>query len=160
MGTRGSFGFRHNEQDVLAYNHFDSYPDGLGLDVLAFAVKYANQLPKLRELVVALQVVSLDMTPTPEQIVKCAPYTNLGVSRQSTDDWYCLLRECQGDLDKTLESGFVLECLDRGEYSYILNLDDATFEAYDGDEKRGSWPLTALPDGKEFMAAFSSEDDE
>jgi len=33
-GTRGIIGFRLNSQDKLTYNHFDSYPDGLGVALL------------------------------------------------------------------------------------------------------------------------------
>lgn len=34
MGTRGIMGFVVDGQEKLTYNHYDSYPDGLGLDVL------------------------------------------------------------------------------------------------------------------------------
>ena len=34
MGTRGLYGFRKNGVDKTTYNHFDSYPDGLGADVI------------------------------------------------------------------------------------------------------------------------------
>jgi hypothetical protein len=30
MGTRGLFGVRIDDTDKLTYNHFDSYPTGLG----------------------------------------------------------------------------------------------------------------------------------
>ena len=30
MSTRGTFGFHRNGKDELYYNHWDSYPDGLG----------------------------------------------------------------------------------------------------------------------------------
>lgn len=30
MSTRGTFGFHENGKDELYYNHWDSYPDGLG----------------------------------------------------------------------------------------------------------------------------------
>lgn len=31
MSTRGTFGFHRNGKDELYYNHWDSYPDGLGV---------------------------------------------------------------------------------------------------------------------------------
>lgn len=34
MGTRGTWGFVADGDEKLTYNHFDSYPDGLGVDVL------------------------------------------------------------------------------------------------------------------------------
>ena len=36
MGTPGAVGFRANKQDKVTYNHFDSYPSGLGSDVISF----------------------------------------------------------------------------------------------------------------------------
>ena len=34
MSTRGAIGIRYNKEDKVAYNHFDSYPLGLGQEVL------------------------------------------------------------------------------------------------------------------------------
>lgn len=34
MSTRGAVGIRFNETDKVAYNHFDSYPTGLGQEIL------------------------------------------------------------------------------------------------------------------------------
>ena len=36
MGTRGLYGFRKNGVDKVTYNHWDSYPDGLGKQILRF----------------------------------------------------------------------------------------------------------------------------
>lgn len=36
MGTRGFVGFVIDGQEKIGYNHFDSYPDGLGVDVLSW----------------------------------------------------------------------------------------------------------------------------
>ena len=36
MGTRGVYGIQKNNEQKLMYNHFDSYPEGLGLTVLHF----------------------------------------------------------------------------------------------------------------------------
>jgi len=47
MGTRGSFGFRIKTKDKLAYNHFDSYPDGLGASVCDFMMTEARTPPSL-----------------------------------------------------------------------------------------------------------------
>jgi len=34
MGTRGHFGFRYKKKYYMIYNHFDSYFEGLGKDLL------------------------------------------------------------------------------------------------------------------------------
>ena len=36
MGTRGFWGVRDNGRTRFTYNHFDSYPTGLGVDVAEF----------------------------------------------------------------------------------------------------------------------------
>ena len=36
MGTRGVFGFHKNGVDKITYNHYDSYPTGLGEEVVKF----------------------------------------------------------------------------------------------------------------------------
>lgn len=36
MGTRGAYGFYKDGQNKLTYNHFDSYPEGLGNTVVDF----------------------------------------------------------------------------------------------------------------------------
>ena len=36
MGTRGLYGFRKNGVDKVTYNHYDSYPEYLGRNILEF----------------------------------------------------------------------------------------------------------------------------
>lgn len=43
MGTRGTYGYRKNKQDKLMYNHYDSYPDGLGQNMLEYIKIYSNK---------------------------------------------------------------------------------------------------------------------
>lgn len=43
MGTRGLFGFRKNKQDKLCYNHYDSYPDGLGIEIMDYIKSHTNE---------------------------------------------------------------------------------------------------------------------
>lgn len=39
MGTRGAVGFRYQNQDNVGYNHWDSYPDALGKEVIEWLSK-------------------------------------------------------------------------------------------------------------------------
>ena len=52
MGTRGICGFRFDDKDYLAYNHFDSYPSGLGVEIAEIC-----------------KVVNWQNTPTPNIIL-------------------------------------------------------------------------------------------
>lgn len=150
MGTRGSFGFRVNGEDKLMYNHSDSYPSGLGLDVLAFLK--AVDVSTLSSKAAKLKAVDNDIArPTAAQKAKCrkAGTVDLAVSQRSEDDWYCLLRNAQGDLGKLLKVGFFEEgnafVLDSifCEWAYIINLDTGKLEVYEGFNEG-----IRLPDGK------------
>lgn len=141
MSTRGVYGFRRNGVDKITYNHSDSYPDGLGCDVVDFCRRHSvGEMNKMYDTIV---LVKEDSKPTKEQIETCERYTNLGVSTQSPDDWYCLLRGAQGNLDAyanglsyMIDSGdFILDSL-FCEYGYIINLDKNVLEFWGGFQKK------------------------
>jgi len=143
MGTRGAVGFRIDGQDKLAYNHFDSYPDGLGKDVVEFVRGWLKDgRDKMREAARRLRVVDTNVPPTAADKEALAPHADLGVSNGSLDDWYCLFRKLQGDLDGYLKAGvmpgdgasFVGDSL-FCEWAYVVNLDDFTLEVYRGFQK-------------------------
>ena len=139
MGTRGLIGFRRGGVDKLTYNHFDSYPEYLGEKVLQFIVQYREELDSIFDKIV---LVNETDKPTQEQIEVCKNYTNLGVSTGSCEDWYCLLRNAQGDLScyandlkYMIDShDFILDSL-FCEYAYILNLDTNVLEFWVGWQK-------------------------
>jgi hypothetical protein len=137
-------GFRLNGNDKLIYNHSSSYPEWLGNKI---ATALANLLVEdvgetwLRNKVESLEMVTNDQEPTPEQIERLSPHTNLRVSNQSTKDWYCLTSGLQGDLLKTLNAGlaesadrFILDSL-FCEWAYIVNLDTKCLEIYKGFQR-------------------------
>ena len=137
MGTRGAFGFYKNGQNKITYNHYGSYPSGLGEDLVQEI--RATNVKVLHEVFDRIQLVDKNKKPTKEQIENCKPWTNLGVSMQSEEDWYCLLREAQGSIEPYLKGlsymndseDFMSDSL-FNEWSYIMNLDDDTFEIYRG----------------------------
>jgi len=51
MGTRGSAGIIYEEKIYATYNHFDSYPDGLGGDVVKF-INAVQSKKSIKELVI------------------------------------------------------------------------------------------------------------
>lgn len=136
MGTRGIYGFYKNGIDKLTYNHYDSYHEGLGKNVVDFIKN--TTIDEMNEVFEKIVLVS-DVMPTKEQIEECSLYTNLNVSNQNTNDWYCLLRDAQGDLN-VYKNGLKYMIDDKEfikdslfcEYGYIINLDENILEVYEG----------------------------
>jgi putative hemolysin len=153
MGTRGLFGFYYRGNFYVVYNHWDSYPEGLGAQIVA-ELKRAiqeNRIGEWIQLLNQLKVVALNVPPTHEDIEKLRPYTDLKVSTQSPTDWYCLLRGCQGSLETVLKCGYIDNCVnDQGEpqweeYAYIVNYDTNKLDFYEGNQLVNSYDFTDLP---------------
>lgn len=142
MGTRGFVGFVADEKETIAYNHFDSYPSGVGVHNLKFVARLAadgETLEKYRVLARDIQHVSDDVPPTREDVVRLAQFANLNVSQKNLyTEWYGLLRETQGSAAATLECGVVENCPDFPkdslfcEWGYLINFDTQKFEVYQG----------------------------
>lgn len=144
MGTRGFVGFHAEGKTVITYNHFDSYPEHLGLLCLEWA---RQATPKDKERIAAMRVVSEETdVPTREDVKRLAAYTDLGVGQSASGDttpnWYQLLRETQGNPGAILEAGVYedasgfpgdsLFC----EWGYLMDLHNNRFEVYRGFQKK------------------------
>lgn len=145
MGTRGAYGVRVEGQDKIAYNHFDSYPAGLGRDLVKQLVELIETrgLVDVRELAKQLRAVNED-DPI-DEITKARlgdKYTDAHVGN-GPSTWYSFLRNLQGDIKATLTDARVyvdayafladsLFC----EWAYVINLDENVFEVYEGFAKR------------------------
>lgn len=137
MSTHGAYGFRINNQDKVTYNHGDSYPSGLGADIVAFIKR--NTLDHLRLIALGLRMVDEDNVPSADEREKYKAFCNMNVDNST---WYQLLREAQGDFE-ALENGLDV-MIDREdfltdslfcEWAYIINLDDGVLEIYKGLNK-------------------------
>lgn len=156
MGTRGFTGLVVDGEEKIGYQQYDSYPSGVGVDVLRDLRELVKDMDSLRAQARALKVVNKDVAPTVDEIEKLRPYLSLDVGQQNAADWYCLLRETQGQLAAILEAGYIednhtfpldsLFC----EYGYLVDLDREVFQVYEGFQnklpKGGRWagrPTTA-----------------
>lgn len=145
MGTRGAIAVRINGVTHAAYNHWDSYPSELGNKTLKFA--RAMDKAAARELAVKLQPAPEDRIATPEEVERLKPWTDLGVSERSTEDWYCLLRGTQGDLSAMLEAGFYYPGgVGDDEWSYVIDFDADVLEVWEGGQRVRKFPLADLPE--------------
>ena len=153
MSTRGVYGFRKNGVEKLTYNHCDSYPDWLGQVMAKYCASHT--LDELNKIFDAIVLVQEDSKPTIEQkkICKDMGLVDLGVSTGSMDDWYCLMRDAQGDpmvWDKFIRAGhspFMIDnhlCMEPDswcEYAYVINLDKNVLEFYSLPAKLLEFPL-------------------
>lgn len=145
MGTRGALGFWKDGEHKVTYNHFDSYPDGLGKDVLEYINN--NSIEQMNQHFDNIRLIGENENPTELDIKRCQEFTDLGVSNQSTSDWYCLLRQAQGKLEAYGKARMMIDAQDFlhdglfCEYAYIINLTDETLEFYEGFQK-------SKPDGR------------
>ena len=135
MGTRGAIGVRVNGKTKKHYNHWDSYPSGLGI---AFLQDVLKLLKKLGQEKIAKKAEELkefpDREATDEEVERYRQYADEGVGSRDIHDFYVLLRETQGDLEAMLETGFH-ESVDAGiEYEYIWDLDRNCIHFHDHNE--------------------------
>jgi len=141
MSTRGTIGFRIQKKDKVTYNHSDSYPSWLGINILSF-IKDTPE-PELKDIASRIELVDEDSTPSPEQIEAYSKYSDETVGTRTKTDWYCLLRDTQGDLSHYRNG--VRHMIDYHtflkdslfcEWAYIINLDTRELEIYRGYNKQ------------------------
>lgn len=138
MGTRGFLGFVVDGVEKITYNQFDSYPSGLGRDVLRWLRFAATDIPSLREKVAALRVVDEDSEPTEDDVKWLSEFADLNVSAKDPREWYALLRETQGNPSAILQAAVLIDGSDFPmnslfcEWGYLVDFDAQMFEAYRG----------------------------
>lgn len=141
MGTRGAFGFRLNGKDYLTYNHFDSYPDGLGenlTDQIKILLKKFS-MDQIKEMVGNIKLIKEGQELSEEDKERTKEFHNTQVSEGN--DTYARLRGLQGNLIGILQTGLMIDCKDFMkdslfcEYAYVINLDDQVLEFYRGFQK-------------------------
>lgn len=140
MSTRGAWGFRKDNIDKIAYNHCDSYPIGLGETIKQFICNHSiEELEKIADRIILVDGKTI---PTEEQINECKKFADLSVSNRTEKEWYCLLRNAQGNPEAYVKdvrymvdnSEFIKDSL-FCEYAYIINLDTKKLEVYVGFQK-------------------------
>jgi len=143
MGTRGACGFYSQGTEKVTYNHYDSYPVGLGYQILQYLDSRDRDMDKIRNDFDMIQLVKETSRPSKKQVEICrnAGVSDLTVSEGKVTDWYCLLREAQGDLTQNVKAGLMIDSKEFlydslfCEWAYIINIDDSLLEVYKGGQK-------------------------
>lgn len=166
MGTRGTYGFRVDGQDKLSYNHFDSYPDALGEDVLSSLKTLLRTIGEDEMREGAEKIKLVNDREKPENIPESVKmYHDPGVADGKS--WYALLRHAQGKIGVSLElqlmtdaDGFINDSL-FCEWGYIVNLDDRKLEIYEGFQNdhhsKGRYASEQPNDGGYYPCALVAE---
>lgn len=139
MGTRGVTGFVIDGVEKIGYQQYDSYPDGVGEQVLQFLRALSPaEVDAMKDAARELRLVTPKVGPTPEQQEALSRFWDPRVSSGERNEWYSLLRDTQGRPDLILEAGFVEDhasfvsdsvfC----EWGYIIDLDAEVLEIYKG----------------------------
>jgi len=133
MGTRGTFGFIVDGEKKIAYNHFDSYPTGLGIDLMT-EIHGIGDIEILRKSAKGIEMVSEDVDATDSQREYCENHDTYNSNVNNGCGWYALLRENQGTIMPYI-GGFkyMLDGSDvfgDEDYDCIINLDTKKFEVY------------------------------
>lgn len=144
MGTRGLYGFVVSGEVKAVYNHYDSYPSELGKnlvrEILDLGIDTEEGYQKINTQAIALVDVS-NRKPNADDVERWKDYTDLSVSEQSKEDWYCLMHNAQGRVTPMLTIGQCEDYEDFAksslfcEWGYLINLDDKVFEVYQGYQK-------------------------
>ena len=141
MSTRGLIGFFNGRQSKLTYNHSDSYPSELGINILN-ELRYET-VENMRNVFNNIILVNENDRPTNNNIRDCIHYSNDSVSDGKLYDWYVLLRDTQGTLKPYLtdrvkhmidSQDFIRDSL-FCEWAYIVNLKTKRLEVWEGYQK-------------------------
>jgi len=99
--------------------------------------------------------------PTDEQRARLSEWSNSDVS--TGDDWYSVLRECQGDPEQTIASGHILDGLSFAndslfcEWGYVIDFDARQFEIYKGFQTEAHSKGRFVADGEPGYISASAE---
>lgn len=159
MGTRGAYGFIKNKEMKVSYNHFDSYLEGLGNNMVDFVKNTSKE--QLNEIYDEIILVKENEKPNKKQneeitkflekysLENCINEENFG-NRQR--DWYYLLRNCQGE-PNLFKEGLKYMTDDKEflednlfcEYAYLIDLDNDKF-IIQSNERKVIYDLDRIPD--------------
>jgi hypothetical protein len=152
VSTRGYIRFVASGQSKDSYSHCDSMPYGLGITVLHWLRRASRDPGALREAITNLKLVGGGTPgPTEADVARFRVYADPDVG-DPNESWYALLRYTQADPATILDCGYTVEDGEPGGWTYVVNCDDQTFSVDYCDDERVTWPWSALPADRDFLA--------
>lgn len=152
MSTRGAWGIKRGDKLIVQYNHFDSYPTGLGKQIVEDLNEWYKDAPekwikRLNEVLDEVELIDEEKTPQPTE-EQLQYIRDEGINfDENHKEWYSVLHKLQGRVLPYLK-GFKY-FLNAGEdwledklfceWTYIFNLDNNTLEI-----NRISYPIKDL----------------
>lgn len=142
MGTRGVVGLFKDGKGKITYNHFDSYPDYLGVNILNELKQVSVE--QMKKAFDEIKLVDEELKPTEEEIKKYGKWADMSVGETAYNNkihtYYQLLRNLQGTLlpyfngevDVMLDYEDFLKDSLFCEWGYVINLDEEVLEVYKG----------------------------
>ena len=156
MSTRGAYGFHKDGVDKITYNHYDSYPEGLGAEIVKFCRTTSKE--EMNEVFDHIILVDRSSTPSKEQIRACVDYYDDTVSTGKIREWYALLRQAQGGLDAykdglryMIDSKAFMQDSLFCEWAYVINLTSGKLEVYRG--------FCTTPQDNRYFLPYSEDED-
>jgi hypothetical protein len=148
MGTRGLVGYQLDGKLCALYNHFDSYPDGLGTKVVSCINSFLRPMEDSYETLILKAAQSLDWTSDLDQIVPpikaeelpallSGRVLGLVCSNKNVRDYYTNPTPLFNEADFLKDPLFC-------EWAYILDLDKKEF-LIRGNGAWLSFPLFKIP---------------
>ena len=104
MSTRGAVGMIYNHKEKIGYNHYDSYPEGLGNEILIFLK--GKSIEELKNI-----------------------FQNIVLEDNSNDVWDWKNHKFMDKFED--QHTFLIDSL-FCEYAYLINLDSKKLEVYEG----------------------------
>jgi len=159
MGTRGAYGFIKHKEIKASYNHYDSYLEGLGVNMVDFVNSTSKE--ELNKICDSIILVEQTDKPNKEQDIEISKFLeenglenehevkNFGNGER---DWYYILRNCQG-LPQFFKNGLRYMTNDKEfiddhlfcEYAYLIDLDNDKF-IIKSDDREVIYDLENIPD--------------
>jgi hypothetical protein len=126
MGTRGLLGFIIRGQRHSAHNQYDSYPEGLGKEIVEFILSLTPEdYSTMAHLVAEINWVKWRSKPSLElqERYQKLGFADLSEGSRRPGDWYCLLRKTQGaPALPAIQSGELKHMLESSKFSMKICL--------------------------------------